>query len=61
MRTRLLGGDELARKWYLTVEKVERSLFHGLEMYLRTTSLLNVSSSSANVGYERTSGVLSMG
>ena len=29
MRTRLLGGDELARKWYLIVEKVERSLVHG--------------------------------
>ena len=29
MRIRMLGGDELARKWYLIVEKVERSLVHG--------------------------------
>lgn len=29
MKVRLLGGDELARKWYLVVEKVERSLAHG--------------------------------
>ena len=29
MRTRMLGGDELARKWYLIVDKVEQSLFYG--------------------------------
>ena len=29
MKVRMLGGDELARKWYLIVEKVERSLVHG--------------------------------
>ena len=29
MKVRLLGGEELARKWYLVVEHVERSLVHG--------------------------------
>ena len=29
MKVRLIGGDELARKWYLIVEAVERSLVHG--------------------------------
>ena len=29
MKVRLLGGDELARRWYLIVEGVERSLVHG--------------------------------
>ena len=29
MRTRMLTGEELARRWYLIVEHVERSLVHG--------------------------------
>ena len=29
MKVRLLGGDELSRKWYLVVEKVERALAYG--------------------------------
>ena len=29
MKVRLLGGEELARKWYLVVEGIERSLVHG--------------------------------
>ena len=29
MKIRLIGGDELARRWYLIVEGVERSLVHG--------------------------------
>ena len=29
MRTRMISNDELARKWYLIVEKVDRSLAHG--------------------------------
>ena len=29
MNVRMIGGDELSRRWYLIVEHVERSLVHG--------------------------------